>query len=238
MNVGFIKEVFSNMPHAMIIKTENGAAFKSITEYGKSIEKSINIKAGSIDEQLPIGFSFTGFIENSSNLKTLMNNHFADEMSEVDKIITKTQKTKFSERKIIFKENTHSSITSSKIPNNLSLIQRNNAIRFKVKAFIAIKKKAGIGASLRSGHVSIDQFSRNMQAKKDSVFAEILIDSMKAKYGKSMLRKTLSSGQIVPSGNQSRRAMRRSRSLAPVNNSVKHANVATRINVAVAKAGF
>lgn len=216
MEVGFIKEVFRDIPHAIATRDVDGIRIKGLTEYGKTLASELNQAQSSLHDSIPVGFVFTGFLSQttiSNDVKSLIDvgNSAATTQQRSIKLLTsvKTQR-------IITNSKKSRQFNASVIPLGKikSIKNKTNAVSFKANAFLVNKKRSALAQKVKAGQIGINTELGTIKEMPFNQFSSQYVEETIGRYGNSFVRKAVS---IKSNSNEqigSRRANRRAKSLS------------------------
>ena len=191
--IAIIKDVFRNVPHAVVIKSEDSVTCKSLTVFGQSIIDSCFLNGTIDDEKIPTGFSSFDGGQKSA---------IAEEINPPQKL---GKSHRFLGRKSISKPkfiNTQS-IIDSKITKFRTRQTRFAAIDFKASMFRKSINNKIIVSEIKNRSLSFNPVSNTVVGKKSSPGAAVVAEKLASEYGygtirRAMKRKTLSKSFAGP----------------------------------------
>ena len=208
--IAIIKDVFRNVPHAVVIKSEDSVTCKSLTVFGQSIIDSCFLNGTIDDEKIPTGFSSTGFHNITPAIEQIIGSSFdGGQKSAIAEEINPPQKLgkshRFLGRKSISKPkfiNTQS-IIDSKITKFRTRQTRFAAIDFKASMFRKSINNKIIVSEIKNRSLSFNPVSNTVVGKKSSPGAAVVAEKLASEYGygtirRAMKRKTLSKSFAGP----------------------------------------
>jgi hypothetical protein len=218
MKIGFIKNAFGNMPHAVATEADGKIEVKSITEFGKSIINNFDFDKDNISSTLPEGFVFTGFTEKAIP---------AEFEQSPDHVKTKSLAYSCSfTAEQIGKKSAVSNISINKFTNSADKL---NAISFKASAFKSSSRRGEFLARISSKKILFDQRLARVSNNPKFAFSHLEEEGLKSYFSDGFMRKTAQKTTL------NRRAARRARVLSSMNEEEKSKpkkNILSRINTA------
>jgi hypothetical protein len=200
VKIGFIKDAFSGMPHVMASTDGNKVEVKSITEYGKSIISDFNFDVKNISNTIPVGFVFTGFVSEKTNNDLVNTENVASQKSFT---FSSSIKNSFTEKK--------PNITGVSINRFKNILDKANAVEFKVSAFKNATRKSEFLRRVGSGKVIFNQQLRKVYANPKFAFSEVEEDLIRGAFTEGFIRKSADKTAAVKPKN--RRTARRAETL-------------------------
>lgn len=208
--IAIIKDVLRNVPHAVVIKSEDSITCKSLTVFGQSIIDSCFLNGTIDDEKIPTGFSSTGFHSITPAIEQIIGSSFdGGQKSTIQAEINPPHKLgkshRFLGRKSVSKTklmNTQS-VIDSKITKFRNKRTRFAAIDFKASMFRKSINNKIIMSEIRSKSLSFNPISNTVVGKKSSPGAAVVAEKLTSEYGhgtirRAMKHKTLSKSSVSP----------------------------------------
>lgn len=200
MKIGFIKDVFSGMPHVMASMENEVIHVKSITEFGKSIIDEFDFDEKNISANVPVGCVFTGFFADKNNL-------------QVPEKETQVKQENFAYAGKSINDISHRKINAiglemNKFTNSTNKI---NAIAFKAESFKNSVRRSNFIRRMHSGKIIFNEKMGRIELNPKFAFSSIEKEVLNSSFGKSFIRK--SADKEIMQSSDKRRVARRAKVL-------------------------
>lgn len=196
MKIGFIKDVFSGMPHVVASMENEVVHVKSITEFGKSIIEDFDFDEKNISATVPVGCVFTGFFADKNNL-------------QVPEKETRVKQENFtyagkSINDISLRKINAIGLEMKKFTNSINKI---NVIAFKAESFKNSLRRSTFIRKTHGGKIIFNQKIGRIELNPKFAFSGIEKEILNSSFGKSFIRKSADK-QIMQSSDKRRVARR------------------------------
>lgn len=215
-HIAIIKDVVRNVPHAIVIKSEDSIICKSLTTFGQSIIDSCFIDGTINDEKIPTGFSSTGFHHVTPSMEEIIGSSFntGEKSAYTGNVNTpqrldKTQK--FLGRKILSKPKIlgGESIVDVNIVKFRTRKTHSIVVNFKASMFKKSINKKIIISEIKSKSLSFNPISNTIIGKKSIPSAVVIAEKLTSEYGHGAIRRAMKSKTLSRSFTGSRRLSRK-----------------------------
>jgi hypothetical protein len=196
MKIGFIKDVFSGMPHVVASMENEVIHVKSITEFGKSIIEDFDFDKKDIGATVPVGCVFTGFFADNNTLQVLQKETRVkqENFAYVGKSIKGTSRRKINAI----------GLEMNKFTNGINKI---NVIAFKAESFKNSVRRSTFIRRIHSGKIIFNEKMGRIELNPKFAFSGIEKEILNSSFGKSFIRKSADK-QIMQSSDKRRVARR------------------------------
>lgn len=216
MEVGFIKEVFREIPHVVATRDANGIRIKGLTEYGKTLASELDLTRSALQDSIPAGFVFTGFLSQkniSNEVKSLLSNGDSAPAVVHDSIKIRTS-VKTQRMVSIYKKSNKLNASFRPLSTMNGIANKTNAVSFKANAFLVNKKRSALAQKIKAGQIGINPHLGTIREIPSNQFSSQYVEESIGRYGNSFVRKAVSTKSNSLERGPSRRANRRAKSLS------------------------
>lgn len=221
--IAIIKDVVRNVPHAVVIKSEDLITCKSLTVFGQSIIDSCFINGTIDDEKIPTGFSSTGFHQVTPAIEEIIGSSFSGGQKSANmENINAPQKLgkaqKFLGRKALSRPKTlrTGSIVDAKIMKFRNQKTRSVVVDFKASMFKKSISKKIIMSEMKNRSLSFNPISNMVVGKKSIPGAFVIAEKLTSEYGHGAIRRAMKQKTLSKSLTGSRRLSRKAEILIAI----------------------